>query len=229
MKKLFVVTMGVVVALAMVPPAWAHVTLNPPEASPGSFSRFAVRVPNERPDENTTMVEVRFPETLFLVSFQDVPGWERTVTMKKLDEPVELFGTEISEVVDTVTWAGGKVEPGEFTEFGFSARIPEEPGALEFPTLQTYDSGEVVEWTGPPDAETPAATVEVLDFGAGEGEGELAVLARIQKDVAALRSGGDEGETDGSALPMALGGGGLVVASIALIVALRRSSRGGTA
>ena len=38
---------------------------------------------------------------------------------------------------------------------------PEEAGELAFPALQTYDDGEVVEWTGPPDADTPASIVEI--------------------------------------------------------------------
>ena len=53
------------------------------------------------------------------------------------------------------------IAPGEFVEFRFQARNPDAPGELAFPALQTYDDGEVVEWTGPPDADTPASTVEV--------------------------------------------------------------------
>ncbi len=34
----------------LVPAASAHVTVNPNEAEAGSFSRFAIRVPNERPE-----------------------------------------------------------------------------------------------------------------------------------------------------------------------------------
>lgn len=41
--------------------------------------------------------------------------------MKTLDEPIEAFGAMIDEVVDTVTWTGGPINPGEFDEFYISA------------------------------------------------------------------------------------------------------------
>jgi Domain of unkown function (DUF1775) len=57
-----------------------------------------------------------------------------------------VLGEQVTGVVGTVTWQGGAIEPGEFAEFGFSARPPDEPGTLEFPAIQTYDSGEMVRW-----------------------------------------------------------------------------------
>ena len=65
-------------ALVGVPAASAHVTVNPNEVAADSFSRFAVRVPNERPNAATTKVVVRLPQGLFFVSFQPKPGWKRT-------------------------------------------------------------------------------------------------------------------------------------------------------
>jgi hypothetical protein len=67
-----------------------------------------------------------------------------------------VLGEQVTGVVGTVTWQGGAIEPGEFAEFGFSARPPDEPGTLEFPAIQTYDSGE---WSGgsPPDSEEESA------------------------------------------------------------------------
>ena len=44
--------LGAVALIA--PPAAAHVTVQPNEAVAGSFSRFVVRVPNERDDASTT-------------------------------------------------------------------------------------------------------------------------------------------------------------------------------
>lgn len=57
-----------------------------------------------------------------------------------LNEPLEALGERVTEV-GTVTWLGGTIEPGEFAEFSFSGRPPDEPGTLEFPAVQTYDSG----------------------------------------------------------------------------------------
>jgi uncharacterized protein YcnI len=207
--------LAIVAIVLSASPAFAHVTVQPNESTPGAFARFVVRVPNERADASTTKVEVEFPD-LFFVSFMDVPGWTRTVEMRELDEPAEVFGEEVTEVVGIVTWSGGEVQPGEFMEFGFSARMPEETTTLEFPAIQTYDSGEVVRWIGPPDAEEPAARVHVLDIGAGGDEGELAVLADLRSSVTSVE---DQPDTT---LPLILSVIGVVLGGFALALALNR-------
>jgi hypothetical protein len=68
---------------------------------------------------------------LAFVSFQDSRGWERTVEMTTLDEPLEALGEQVTEV-GTVTWQGGTIEPGEFAAFSFTGRPPDEAGTLEF-------------------------------------------------------------------------------------------------
>lgn len=147
--------------LALAPAAVAHVTVNPNEVEAGSFSRFAIRVPNERPEAATTKVTVRLPAGLEFVSFQPKAGWKRTVTMAKLDQPVTTEdGETITGRIATVTWEGGSIAPGEFEEFGLSAKVPDAAGTtLAFPANQTYSSGEVVRWIGSSDADEPAARV----------------------------------------------------------------------
>lgn len=149
------------VALVLVPAASAHVTVNPNEVPAGSFSRFAVRVPTERPNADTTKVVLQLPEDLAFVSFQPKPGWTRTVTMVKLAKPVTNDeGETVTERIGTVTWEGGKIAPGEFDEFGLSAKVPDTAGqTLVFPAVQTYSNGEVVRWIGAADADTPAPRV----------------------------------------------------------------------
>lgn len=200
MRKLITALGSALMVLMVASPTLAHVTIQPEEAPAAAFFRFVVRVPNERDDANTIKVEVQFPETLAFVSFQPKDGWERGVTMKTLDEPIEVFGNEITEVIDTVTWeaAGPPIRPGEFDEFGFSARVPEEEGEVAFPSIQTYSSGEVVQWIGPPDSDEPAPIVQVVNLGTEEGEGELSVLARLnQSGGEAAGAGGDEAQVAG--------------------------------
>jgi uncharacterized protein YcnI len=207
--------------LAVAAPALAHITVQPPEAVVASFSRFVVQVPNERDDANTIRVQVQLPPLAF-VSFQDTPGWDRTVEMETPDEPLEVFGEQITEVVGTVTWEGGEIQPGEFEEFEFSARMPEGTTQLEFPAIQTYDSGEVVRWIGPPDSEQPAPLVQVLDIGAAEAEGELAVLARLTRQEAqASEDGNPNGGLGTIAAWIALG---LSVVAVIISLTRRRAS-----
>jgi uncharacterized protein YcnI len=156
-------------ALILAPAAAAHVTVNPDAVVADSFARFDIRVPNERETASTTKLAVKLPKGLVEVSFQPKPGWKRSVTMEKLDTPVTLEGETITEQVGTVTWQGGTIAPGEFDEFGLSAKVPNEPGAkLTFPAVQTYSNGEVVRWIGAPDADEPAPQVTLLAAPAAE-------------------------------------------------------------
>ncbi|MGH2752986.1 MAG: YcnI family protein [Actinomycetota bacterium] len=202
-----------------VTPAGAHVTVQPNEAIAESFAKFVVRVPNERDDASTTKIEVGLPPLAF-TSFQDVPGWEREEEKVEFDEPLEAFGSEITEGVGTVTWTGGEIAPGEFAEFPFSAAMPAGEEELVFDAIQTYDSGEVVEWVGEEDSDEPAARVSTVAFGgfAAEGAGELGVLNAVVEELEELRAEGDDGS---DAVPLVLGALGAVLGAIALAMALR--------
>jgi uncharacterized protein YcnI len=205
--------------LLAAPLAAAHVTVNPREWEAGGFAKFDVRVPNERDNADTTKVVVRFPEQILSASFEPVPGWKRTVKMAKLDEPIDDEGEQITERIDTVTWSGGRIRPGEFQEFGLSFQVPEEAGSdLTFPAVQTYSNGEVVRWIGPPDADTPAPTVAVLEPAAEEG---AAAPAETPSPAAA---GGDQDEGSDTLATVALivGIAALITALAALFLRTRR-------
>jgi periplasmic copper chaperone A len=195
-------------ALLLAPAAAGHVTLNPPEWEAGGFARFAIRVPNERDGAATTRVTLKFPEQVLSASFQPVEGWRRAVKMVQLDEPIDVEGEQVTERIDTVTWSGGRIRPGEFQEFGVSFRTPEEPGSeLAFPAVQRYSNGDVVRWIGPPDADEPAPRVAVLEPAAEEAAAAATPAATPAQGAAA----GDEDEESG---------GSDTVSIVALIVAI---------
>jgi len=224
--KRIVLLCSLVGALAVTPLAAAHVTVNPGEWEAGGFARFSVRVPNERPNADTIEVTVQFPESVISASFQPVPGWERTVEMVALDEPIEEEGEEpITERIGSVTWSGGTIAPGEFQEFGVSFQVPETPGEnLVFPSLQTYSNGEIVRWIGPEDADTPAPIVAVT----APAEEEEAAAAPTSEEEAAPAASGSEGDDDSGLATVALilGIAGLAAGLAALaFIFLRTPSR----
>jgi len=216
---------AVAVALVLAPVAAAHVTLNPREWEAGGFARFSVRVPNERDNADTTRVTLQFPENVISASFQDVPGWRRTVRMAELDQPIEEEGEEpITERIDTVTWTGGRIEPGEFQEFGVSFQIPEEdPGtALTFPAIQRYSNGETVRWIGPEDADEPAPIVTVLEAPPEEGAATEPTTTETPTPAATE----DEGGSDTlSVIALIVGIAGLAAGLAALVIARGRRQR----
>jgi uncharacterized protein YcnI len=91
------------------------------------------------------------------------------VQKRKLAQPVDNHGTQISEVVSVITWTateGAAVKPGEFQEFPVSmGRIPDNVDQLVFKALQTYSDGTVVRWIEEPkdgvELEHPAPVLKV--------------------------------------------------------------------
>jgi len=155
-------------ALAVPAAASAHVTLQPRQATAGSFSKMDVRVPNERDNKGTIKVDVRLPDGFYFLSYQKVPGWKARVFKERLDQPVDLGGFQVREQYTRVVWTARKpkhrIAPGQFQDFPLSVRVPEgDAGSqLTFRAFQTYQRGERVAWTGAPDSDTPAPRVTLL-------------------------------------------------------------------
>lgn len=193
MRNLRVTRAFAVAAVAVVaaaPMALAHVTVNPGEAPKGGYAALAFRVPNERDDSGTTSLQVTLPEDhpISSVRVRPTPGWTHEVEMRTLDTPIESHGREITEVVGSITWTGGTIDPGEYEEFNVSAGpLPEDTDLLLFPSIQTYANGEVVRWIDEPVAEgeeepeRPAPQLTLVD---PEAEGDAAAV-----------DGADEGES----------------------------------
>jgi periplasmic copper chaperone A len=214
--------------LVLAAAAGAHVTLQPGEVPAGGFTRMDVRVPTERDDASTTKVAVQFPAGFESVSTEPVPGWTAKVTRAELAKPqVNDEGEKITDRVDTVTWTatGAGIGPGQFQDFGLSLAVPDKAGsALTFKAVQTYDSGEVVRWIGPPDSDEPAPQVELT---AAEEEGGAAAPAAPQP--AADSGGGDDGGSDTlSIIALIVGAAGLAAGLVALLRG-RGRTRAGTA
>jgi periplasmic copper chaperone A len=212
-----VLGVSLAVALLIAPAAAAHVTLQPPEAPAGGFTRLDVRVPNERDNANTTKVEVQLPPGFLSVSTEPVPGWNAELKMRKLDKPVEQFGEQVTEEVGQITFSGGAIRPGEFQDFGLSLAVPDgKPGSmLTFKAVQTYSNGEVARWIGPPDSEEPAPQVELT-----AAEEEEASAPAAEQPAAPAAS---EDDDDGNGLAIAA----LVVGALGLIAGLAALFRGG--
>jgi uncharacterized protein YcnI len=208
---------ALVVATAL--PAFAHVTVSSPDASPGGFGKLVLRVPTESATASTTRLTVDLPakNPFASVSAEPVPGWIVTTTDRHLAKPVkDDDGFNITKAVATVTWTarpGQGLAPGEFQEFGLSVGpFPEKAGSLALPTTQTYSDGSVVQWDDPTPAsgkepEHPAPTLQV-SAAAGAAEASAASPSKGSDSLARW-----------------LGGGGLALGLVALVVALASRRR----
>ncbi len=222
MKRATAIALAAILSLVAADAAQAHVTVQPESLPAGGFARLDVRVPNERDDAATEKVEVQMPDGFLFVSYEPVEGWSVDVKMKKLAEPAEAFGEEITEQVDTVTFTADSpdtaIQPGQFRDFGLSVGMPEDAAAgetLPFPAIQTYDNGEVVRWIGPPDAEEPAAQVTLTE-GAEAASNHADDQAEPTAEVEAEDDEDEGAPTWLTVVALVLGGLGLVTGMVSL-------------
>jgi uncharacterized protein YcnI len=221
---------AVVALVAAAPAAGAHVTVNPREATQGGYMKLDVRVPNERDDAGTTSVEFNLPEDVPIrsVRVEPVPGWEYEIENRTLDEPIDAGeGEPLTEVVSKITWSGGTINPGEFVDFPVSlGPLPEDVESLAFPSIQTYDSGEVVRWIEIPEegAEEPEHPAPMLTLLPPEEEGAAATEPAAEEAAAPAE---DESSSDGLAIAaLVVGIAGLLVGGFALVRSRSTSGAG---
>jgi periplasmic copper chaperone A len=219
------VGIGIVVAAILTLPslAQAHVTVQPKTAEAGGFSVVAFRVPNERDDASTTQVRVTLPQDQPIGSVQTTPvaGWKISTATRQLDKPIEMFGEQLDTVVSEVTWTAtdGGIRPGQFQDFALSLGQLPESGELVFNALQTYSSGEKVNWnqvsTDPSvEPERPAPIVRITPVTGGQVDQQEQVPTAAQSDTMV-----------GSTLPLVVSAVALALSAIALVLVWRRGGR----
>ncbi|SBT68400.1 Uncharacterized protein YcnI [Micromonospora sediminicola] len=205
--------------LGLAGPASAHVTVNPKEGTQGGYGRFAFRVPNESDTASTVKVEVNLPANAPVgsVSTMPVPGWTVAVEKRKVDPPIEVHGSQLTEAVSKLTFTaaqGGGVKPGEFQEFPVSMGPLPQVDTMVFKVLQTYSDGNVSRWIEEPTpgAEEPENPAPVLTLAAAASASPGASAP------AAAAAADDDDDDDDSGAGTALGVAGLVAGLAGLVL-----------
>ncbi|TYC07249.1 YcnI family protein [Micromonospora sp. WP24] len=208
--------------LGFAAPASAHVTVNPKEATQGGYGRIAFRVPNESDTASTVKLEVTLPENAPVgsVSTMPVPGWTVAVEKRKVDPPLEVHGSQLTEAVSKLTWTAtgdAGVKPGQFQEFPVSLGPLPQVDKMVFKTLQTYSDGNISRWIEEPTpgAEEPENPAPVLTLAAAS-ESASASAAPVANNAQA--TGGDGDEDEGNGLATGLGIAGLVAGLAGLVL-----------
>ncbi|MFI6233378.1 YcnI family protein [Micromonospora sp. NPDC050784] len=204
-------TAAATAVLGFAGPASAHVTVNPKEATQGGYARVAFRVPNESDSASTVKLEVVLPENAPVgsVSTMPVPGWTVATEKRKVDPPIEVHGSQLTEAVSKITWtASGDagVKPGQFQEFPVSLGPLPQVDSMVFKTLQTYSDGNISRWIDEPapGAEEPEHPAPVLTLAAA------AAPTGSAAPTAAVASPDDDDDDEGNGLAVGLGVAGLV-------------------
>lgn len=230
-------TAAVTLALAVIPvsAASAHVRVVPEKTTAGGWTVLTFRVPNESETAATSQVSVDLPTgtPLLSVSTKPVPGWTATVETAPLPEPVDFYGTELTEAPSRVVWTaqpGAEIADGQFQEFEVSAGpLPDAGTRLVLPAHQTYTDGTVVDWVDVAEegADEPAHPAPELTTTEAEGDGHAADEAVVEEVAAVTAVGPTTSEPD--TLARVLGGVGLALGAVALVIALLGRRRRGDA
>lgn len=199
--------------------ASAHVTVNPPDATAGSYAKLTFRVPTESDTASTVSVQVSLPtdHPFASVSLQPVPGWTASTTTVTFDPPLATGRFDLTEAISSVTWAaddGSGVKPGEFQEFSISVGPVPDVAALTFPATQTYSDGSVVHWD-----EVAADGQDRHDLDHPAPLLTIAAAAQPGASGASASDASPSGTTASDTVAQILAAAALVVAAAALVFA----------
>jgi uncharacterized protein YcnI len=133
-------------------------------------------------------------------------------------------------VVSEVTWTatGGAIRPGQFQDFNVSLGQLPDSGELVFNTLQTYSSGEKVNWnqvSADPSVEPehPAPILTITPAGAG-GSAAADQGSQTGQDEQ-VNSTTQSDNASNSTLALILSGAALVLSLVAAALAWRQGRR----
>jgi len=129
--------------------AAAHAVMQPSASRPADIQRYTLTVPNER-TVPTISVRLEVPEGLSLFLVENKPGWSTHIEKRN--------GQIVAVVFD-----GGTIRPDQFDTFRFIAKNPVQEGTIAWNVRQTYQSGEIVDWNGPPGSDTPASRTKISE------------------------------------------------------------------
>ena len=137
-----VITLGLLAGIAE-----AHVTVSPREATLGRNQVYTVRVPAES-SAATISTTLEIPEGVMVSRVKTVPG---------LKHEVKREGDRIV----MITWTMD-VRPGEYAEFQFIARNPEEGTEIAWKAKAFRPDGSSTDWVGPRGDRRPASVTRLV-------------------------------------------------------------------
>ena len=207
--------LGVLAAALALPVAGApaHVQIKPQRAPAGSEARLTLEVPNERPAARTRRIDVQLPAGVSSVEARTLRGWR--------------LSTSGNRRASLTAPPGRALSGDQRGRFGLVVGLPPRPGAtLTFKVLQTYDSGEVVRWIGPPGTSEPAARLRLT---AAREPPQEQPPGEPQETTPQQEPGGDAGAEDdggdGGGVPIPVGIGLILLAAVAGTLSARARNR----
>jgi uncharacterized protein YcnI len=150
--------------------ASAHVEVTPKSSTTGEEETYTVKVPVEK-EVATTKFTLKMPLGVEFDSYQPAAGWNFT-TQKGSDGKVT-----------SVTFAatGQGILPGQFQQFVFAVKNPDNAGKITWDAYQYYKDGSVVEWTGDEGSDAPHSITDIVTASAGDQQHGQAITQKVEK------------------------------------------------
>ncbi|WP_229053850.1 YcnI family protein [Aeromicrobium sp. Leaf350] len=202
--------------------ASAHVTVTPSTTSSGAYSVLTFSNGHGCDGSPTTRISISIPDGIYAVTPTRHADYSIEKVMETLDEPIDDgHGGEYTERVAEVVYTATTPLPDGYRDaFELQLKLPDgEAGdQLEFPTIQTCETGETawidetVEGEPEPDAPAPAFALTAADSGTGHGSDEA-----TGSSTAAVSTDDDSGTSTVTWVALALGALGLLLGGAAFV------------
>jgi len=172
MTKTKLAALGAAALLLAAPvTAFAHVTLETPQAPAGSTYKAVLRLPHGCAGAATLKVRVQMPEGFIGVKPMPKAGWTLDIIKGKYEGSYDLYGNTVTEGVKELSWTGN-LPDDYYDEFVFRGTLTKAfaTGAtVYFPMVQECEGGKVERWIEVPadgktsdDYESPAPGVKII-------------------------------------------------------------------
>lgn len=178
MRCLKILRLPIIVLLASIAPAAAHVVLEKPAAVLGAPYKGVLKVTHGCKGAATIRIKVQIPEGVIAVKPMPKPGWSVETGRAAYARAYAFYhGMTMSEGVREITWSGGPLADEHYDEFVFAGFVAKElppDTTLYFPVEQTCTTG-AHHWAEIPAAgqdphslEQPAAALHVTAPATGK-------------------------------------------------------------
>ena len=152
MKNFISCGLAAAIMLGLCPSAFAHVTLEKPEASPKSGYKAVFRVPHGCDGSVTTSIKIMIPEGVIAAKPMPKAGWTVATTKGAYASSYKYYGETVSSGVKEIIWSGGSLPDDQYDEFVINTYLTDTMpvgSTLYFPVVQTCEKG-VANWVSVP-------------------------------------------------------------------------------
>ena len=169
---------AMIAAAAYCLPAFAHITLEKPEAAPHSGYKAVFRLPHGCEGSATISVKITLPEGVIAAKPMPKAGWKLDISKGNYAASYKYYGETLTSGARDITWSGGSLPDDQYDEFVINTYLADTLTAgstLYFPVIQTCEKGSIA-WVQIPkdgqsahDAGEPAPGLKIIAAAASDG------------------------------------------------------------